>query len=276
MQQVLKTFATLLMGAVMSAGGYMAAVVVPQLQAVDRGELPSTAPFFEGGSDGAAAATTSTPLGEDAQNWFGSFTQSGTAATAAASPAEVAAPADASGISLGVASPMTESSFQQAASLDRTAAIEQPMSAFAAAADEFVGETANQVQQTATEFGNDLATSPPQFGALLGTTEPQSPTAEFATSQSATSLPDSVQTADGVNSPASSSHTTTWADVLAQLGNRGGSDYRLVSLPDGRLRCDVWIGAAAEAGGVRRLFSAEGSTPVEAAMAVLPLLPSQR
>lgn len=251
MQQLFRTLATLFMGAVMAAGGYVAALVVPQLQAgTDR--LPSPAALFDATTSQspteAADSQSELSLPAAADDWFGSF-------------------ADAAG---DVVSTATDSRPSQFSSRSSEQPIEQdqaasPFSKFAAAIKP--GTTATEpfgVAQTKTSLDD-------AFASAVATTLDE--TTALARTAAETALvspsPVGLQTPFGSASDANGQSDAAWSAALAKLNAIDPVNYRLTPATDGQMRCDVWI-VEVTGQSVRRVYSGTGPTPaasVEAAVA---------
>ena len=257
MQQFFRTVATLFMGAVMAAGGYVAALVVPQLQTAGGDRLSSPSELFAA-ADPANQATpsvdSSLSLPKAADDWFGSFATEAEAAVTAAvpDPAEVVA--------------------------DETGAESAP-SPFAKFAAAITPETA------ATPTGHPVteafgAVQIPQsvqaprsiddaFASAVSTTlDPPIGLARTASETTLTGPSSSTVSSSTVPRSASASESNEWASALDRLKSVDATNYRLTPTADGQTRCDVWV-VEVTGQSVRRMYSGIGATPAASVSAAI-------
>ena len=242
MQQLFRTVATLFMGAVMAAGGYVAALVVPQLQAAGGDRLPSPAALFEASpsspTTGEAEAANSLSLPDSAADWFGSFA-SDEVSSDGTSPSVLDAAAD----SLGQIAPASE------------ATTPSPFSKFAAAL----------TPDTADEPTESFGTVQPKgsiddaFASAVVSTLDQ-PVALIRTAAETTLTSQSSSVDSFGDRPAAASDASDWTTALQRLAELNLANYRLTPTADGQMRCDVWV-TEVTGQSVRRVYSGIGKTP---------------
>ena len=254
MQQALRTLATLVTGAMLAAGGYVAALIGPQIADLSARDLPETASFFE-----------SAPASTEADAWFQSFDEPPPTGD------HIVSTADVPRIRLGESSapavagepPSHPFGSTDGDSLGRAQPFAAPRQGASAGTESPTFPVPSRPTAAATEVPFGVAEVMPPPAAV-----PQTKTATLADfAPTATPVSATVQptTASVETSP------NDWERVVARLGERGATNYRLAPVDGGRLRCDVWVSepAGPDAAPVHRQYSAEGDSPAAAAAAVL-------
>lgn len=251
MQQMFRTLATLVMGALMAAGGYAAAIVVPHLQAASRDGLPPTANLFGSPASESlppqnATAETTGPGGlasavsSEAADWFGGFAETATVPDA---------------------SPNSQVSELGEPNLGSPAA--SPFAKFEAALTENTSAAAASMTQSAKDRVGGVVEA---FGASVIPSQVRTAADDAfgdAAAMSTEATERDAASREAGTGELSMSGTDAWRAAVQDLERVQPLDYRLSPTRDDRVRCDVWM---AEPGGVsvRRCYSGYGDSPSNA------------